>query len=213
MFTLGNREALAMWESERQVDRNRQSEAICRVCALPKDSINPWVFQQQTIVHMQDGTASGCQTCRFGLDAVRQFSSDPETRITFQDSPRRLTFDRRQFFEIFRVRGKYVSFQTGPCPASAVEASLPGVIMRLINYFIKTRMRTQTCLRISNLVAAFLGTPRRRKHLRQSTSGSKTVQAHTVDVQPARCRTCQNGYCTWAQAGWCYARASSQVDR
>ena len=104
MFTVGNREALATWESEREAALDFRTSPTCAVCTLPKSAVNPWVFQRQTVAHLRDGSDAGCRTCRLRLDAVQHFAPAPETVVTFHGEPqRRLTLDHRTFFEIFKV--------------------------------------------------------------------------------------------------------------
>lgn len=104
MFTVGNREALATWESEREAALDFRTSPTCAVCTLQKSAVNPWVFQRQTVAHLRDGSDAGCRTCRLRLDAVQHFAPAPETVVTFHGEPqRRLTLDHRTFFEIFKV--------------------------------------------------------------------------------------------------------------
>ncbi|KAI1413399.1 HET-domain-containing protein [Hypoxylon sp. FL1857] len=98
----------------------------CFYCEQRKDSINPWVRQSLTIGQLKSGVELlGCRTCDLRLRAVRCFHSDPDKVVMFFDSGR-LSFDRRQFFEIFKLASAeldgYENIQTGHLLSKATSS-------------------------------------------------------------------------------------------
>jgi hypothetical protein len=107
--------SLAIYHSRRQTKENimaatdppipaiKPTDPVCFYCSRRKDAVDPWEFQILDIDHLKSGAGLGCQTCDLRYRAVSCHHSDPGQRVIFQADPKRLTFDRRRFFEIFKL--------------------------------------------------------------------------------------------------------------
>jgi len=85
----------------------KPTDPVCFYCTRRKDSVDPWEFQILDIGRLRAGAEFNCQTCDLRYRAVSCYHSDPGQRVIFQKDPKRLTFNRRQFFEIFKLHGTY----------------------------------------------------------------------------------------------------------
>ncbi|KAI0550006.1 HET-domain-containing protein [Xylaria curta] len=81
----------------------KPTDPTCFYCSRLKDAVDPWEFQILDIGRLKSGAELHCQTCDLRYRAVSCYRSDPNQRVIFQADPKRLTFDRRQFFEIFQL--------------------------------------------------------------------------------------------------------------
>ncbi|KAI0479769.1 HET-domain-containing protein [Xylaria cf. heliscus] len=104
----------------------KPTDPICFYCSRQKDAVDPWEFQILDIGRLKSGAELHCQTCDLRYRAVSCYHSDPNQRVIFQADPKRLTFDRRQFFEIFKLPDgdphAFPTIQTG-YPLSSSTAS------------------------------------------------------------------------------------------
>ncbi|GAP84622.1 putative tol protein [Rosellinia necatrix] len=81
----------------------KPTDPVCFYCSRQKDAVDPWEFQILDIGRLKSGADLNCATCDLRYRAVSCYHSEPEQRVIFQSDPKRLTFDRRQFFEVFRL--------------------------------------------------------------------------------------------------------------
>ncbi|KAJ2976099.1 hypothetical protein NUW58_g8174 [Xylaria curta] len=97
----------------------KPTDPVCFYCSRQKNAIDPWEFQILDIGRLRSGAELGCQTCDLRYRAVSCYSSDPDQRVIFQADPKRLTFDRRRFFEIFKLPGG------DPCALPTIQIGYP----------------------------------------------------------------------------------------
>ncbi|KAI8633581.1 HET-domain-containing protein [Xylariaceae sp. FL1651] len=104
----------------------KPSDPVCFYCSQTKDIVNLWTFQILDIARLQSGAELGCRTCDLRYRAVSYYNSDPNQRVIFQADPKRLTFDRRRFFEIFKLPNAnpdtFPTIQTGHCLSSSTSS-------------------------------------------------------------------------------------------
>ncbi|KAI1756024.1 HET-domain-containing protein [Xylaria castorea] len=91
-------------------------------------------------------------TCDLRYRAVSCYRSDPSQRVIFQVDPKRLTFDKRQFFEIFKLADSdpraFPTIQTGyPLSSSTASEETFVRIKGWINDCITTH---EPCLRVKS---------------------------------------------------------------
>ncbi|KAI0452121.1 HET-domain-containing protein [Xylaria acuta] len=95
----------------------KSTDPVCFYCSRRKDAVDPWEFQILDVGRLKSGAELHCQTCDLRYRAVGCYYSDPDQRVIFQADPKRLTFNRRQFFEIFKLangdRRAFPTIQTG----------------------------------------------------------------------------------------------------
>ncbi|KAI0856286.1 HET-domain-containing protein [Xylaria cubensis] len=115
-----------MAASDPPVPAIKPTDPTCFYCSRQKDAVDPWEFQILDIGRLKSGAELHCQTCDLRYRAVSCYRSDPSQRVIFQVDPKRLTFDRRRFFEIFKLASSdpyaFPTIQTG-YPLSSNTAS------------------------------------------------------------------------------------------
>ncbi|KAI1816258.1 HET-domain-containing protein [Poronia punctata] len=111
-----------------QIPAIKPTDPVCFYCSRRKDDIDPWEFQILDIGRLKSGAELGCQTCDLRFRAVSCYHSNPIQRVIFQQDSKRLTFDRRRFFEIFKLpessHDTFRTIQTGrplSCSTSSEE--------------------------------------------------------------------------------------------
>ncbi|KAI1133333.1 HET-domain-containing protein [Nemania abortiva] len=115
-----------MAASDPPVPAIKPTDPVCFYCSRQKDAVDPWEFQILDIGRLKAGAELHCQTCDLRHRAVSCYYSDPNQRVIFQAESKRLTVDRRRFFELFKVAngdpGAFPTIQTG-YPLSSSTAS------------------------------------------------------------------------------------------
>ncbi|KAI0100194.1 HET-domain-containing protein [Nemania sp. FL0031] len=110
------------------------TDPICFYCSRQKDAIDPWEFQILDLGRLKAGAQLNCQTCDLRHRAVSCYYSDPNQRVIFQAESKRLTVDRRRFFELFKLTNidsdvfSFPTIRTG-YPLSSSTASEQTMIM------------------------------------------------------------------------------------
>ncbi|KAF2963497.1 hypothetical protein GQX73_g10074 [Xylaria multiplex] len=108
-----------MAASDPPVPAIKPTDPVCFYCSRQKDAVDPWEFQILDLGRLKSGAALNCQTCDLRYRAVSYYHSSPNQRVIFQADPKRLTFDRRRFFEIFKLPGG------DPCALPTIQTGHP----------------------------------------------------------------------------------------
>ncbi|KAI1156936.1 heterokaryon incompatibility protein-domain-containing protein [Nemania diffusa] len=145
----------------------KPTDPVCFYCLRQKDTVDPWEFQILDIGRLKSGAELNCQTCDLRHRAISCYYSDPSQKVIFQTESKRLTCDRRRFFEIFKLANvdssAFATIQTG-YPLSSSTAS-EETLLRIKGWIDNCRTTHGLC-RTDESSQGYM--PKRILHLRNS---------------------------------------------